>query len=85
MIDFDEDGFMRVKPVGPWQVTEDDKDGTYEMFDIGMAKKYMGIPCCNVWVYCDTKLKVKRIYHGELKEDGTRNFPVFIPVKKNKG
>jgi len=40
MLDFDEDGFMRITPVGPWVVIEDDEDDTYELFDLGMAKRY---------------------------------------------
>ncbi len=59
MLDFDEDGFMKVKPVGPWVVIEDDEDDTYELFDLGMAKAYAGIPYCNVWVYCATKIESK--------------------------
>ena len=75
---FDEDGLMKVPPIGPWKVLEDDEDGTYELFDIGMARAYMGLPMCNVWVWCDTKLKVGKIYHGKLITDTSKNFPVLI-------
>ncbi len=81
MFDFNEDGFMKVKPVGPWVVIEDDEDDTYELFDLGMAKAYAGIPYCNVWVYCETKLKVKKTYHGKLIDTGHSVLPTFIPDK----
>ena len=81
MLDFDEDGFMRVPPVGPWVVMEDDEDDTYELFDLGITKHYVGIPCCNVWVYCATKLRVKKTYHGKMSDIGHNSLPTFIPDK----
>ncbi len=81
MLDFDEDGFMKAKPIGPWVVIEDDEDDTYELFDLGMAKLFSGIPYCNVWVYCATKLIVKKTYHGTMIDDANHNLPVFIPDK----
>ena len=75
----DEDGFIKALPVGPWQVIEDDEDGTFELFDIGMAKLWSGIPYCNVWVFCHAKLRVGKIYRGEMVEDRNQNYPVFLP------
>ena len=76
----DEKWFIKVSPVGPFVVMEDDEDDTYELFDIGMAKLYSGIPYCNVWVYCAVKLNVKKTYKGKLIE-GDKGLPTFIPDK----
>ena len=75
---FDSDGLMKVAPVGPWKVLEDDEDGTYEVFDVSMAKLYMGIPFCNVWIFCAQKLRVGRTYQGKLVDDENQNCPVLI-------
>lgn len=83
---FIQDGFVKVSPVGPFKVMEDDEDGTYEVFDIGMAKIYGGLPPCNVWVICTEKLRVGKTYHGKLDMDTPSKFPVLTldKVRRNR-